>query len=227
MVFTRTASGGTKVEYDADFGFKGVVKYIAPVLPPRSWPGLQEARRRGREGHEARARQAGRPLMPDGPGAGGLLTPRSTGRWCSATPRSGSPRGAPAQRLPGRPGPRTRCAAATWSSPARPPASGSPPPRALARLGAEVHLVVRNLDKGAGGRSDRAAGRAARPRELHLQPATSPTSTTYAASPSELAGERRRRSPGSCTTPARCRRSAPSRRRATSMTMACTCSARC
>ena len=42
MVFTRTPSGGTRVEYDADFSFKGAFKYIAPVLTPALWLGFKK-----------------------------------------------------------------------------------------------------------------------------------------------------------------------------------------
>ena len=81
----------------------------------------------------------------------------------------------------------------------------------LARLGAEVVLVVRDTDKGARVRAEIQAG--CRSPSCTWPAATSATSTTYAGSP------RSSTSSGStcwCTTPAPCHRSAPSRRRATS-----------
>ena len=73
-------------------------------------------------------------------------TPCSTGRSCPATPRSATgcagAAGRPTTRAP------ARCAAGSWSSPVRAPGSARPRPRRLARLGATVHLVVRDLAKG-------------------------------------------------------------------------------
>ena len=37
MTFSPTADGGTKVVYDADFRFKGVVGRVAPLLSPVLW----------------------------------------------------------------------------------------------------------------------------------------------------------------------------------------------
>ena len=37
MTFEETASGGTRVRYDADFAFQGVVGAVAPLLTPALW----------------------------------------------------------------------------------------------------------------------------------------------------------------------------------------------
>ena len=66
-----------------------------------------------------------------------------------------------------RPRRRTRCRARTSSSPVPRPDSAPPPRQGLARLGARVHLLVRDIDKGEKVRAELAA-RSSRRRSFEL-----------------------------------------------------------
>jgi uncharacterized protein YndB with AHSA1/START domain len=60
MTFTETASGGTRVRYDAEFRFQGVFGKIAPVLTPVLWLAFKRLGDEAEKGMQRSLDQLGR-----------------------------------------------------------------------------------------------------------------------------------------------------------------------
>ena len=178
MTLTATPTGGTRVVYNADFDFKGVVGKVAPVLSPLLAPAFKKL---GDEAEVGMKRRAGQAVSSTSARSTALLD-RSVVLGYSKVGlavrrRLGRLAGRPAGRLPRRQGRRRHRRLVGAGHRHRP---GS---RRARRAGAPRRPRHREGRAGAG----RAGPRGARRRPSSCGGATSPTSTTYAASPPTFA----------------------------------------